>query len=245
MATAGDTRGRGPQRAFVESLPSSGAVRLSPEESHHLCRTRRVAQGATVVLFDGEGATMRGTLVHADGRAAVVELDAPYPDREPAVRVHIAAAVPEPARADHMIATMAELGVWSYQPTQFERMHPKRIELVQRRGERWTKMTREAAKVNGRSRLMEIREVLRFRELRLHDSIVLDPSPDVPPLASVIRRDASSAMLVIGPEGGLTPGELEHAREQKARLANLGAPVLRIETAALAAAAIALSTPRG
>ena len=55
MATAGDRRGPGPERAYVCPLPPAGEVRLGPEESRHLVRVRRVAAGSEVVLFDGRG----------------------------------------------------------------------------------------------------------------------------------------------------------------------------------------------
>ena len=53
MATAGDARGAGPERAYCPHLPASGLVTLYHDEGHHLVRARRARVGDPVVLFDG------------------------------------------------------------------------------------------------------------------------------------------------------------------------------------------------
>jgi hypothetical protein len=98
MATAGDQRGVGPERAFHPQLAAGETVTLSDEESAHLVRVRRVARGEAVVCYDGRGGSFVGTLTHADPRAAQVTLDAPYPSREPGLRVTVAASIPEPVQ---------------------------------------------------------------------------------------------------------------------------------------------------
>jgi 16S rRNA (uracil1498-N3)-methyltransferase len=70
--------------------------------------------------------------------------------------------------------------------------------------------------------------------------VVLDPDPSLPPLPRVLG-DAAEALLLVGPEGGFSEAEVSRLGSLGARRASLGACVLRVETAALAAAAVALA----
>lgn len=241
MATAGAGRGVGPERAHAPDLPGEGEVVLTSEESRHLVRVRRLRGGDAVVLFDGRGRSAVGTLVAADARAARVRIDGPYPDREPARAVHLAVSLPEPPRADRLVSVLAEMGVARLTPLRCARTHPRRAEMAQERGERWMRLAVEAAKVNGRARLLEITEPLAFAAALSEPAIVLDPDPAAPLLPTFLPERGPLPCLLIGPEGGLTTEELGLAAEKRVRIARLGAPVLRVENASLAAAAIALA----
>ena len=242
MATAGDQRGVGPERAFHRGLALGTEVVLSPEESHHLCRVRRVAVDDPVVCFDGEGGSVLGTVVDADPRGARVRLQTPYPSREPAAEVTIAASVPEPARADAMVATLAELGVRRWIPLRCARTPARRMELVDRRRARWGRAAQEAAKVNGCARLMAIASPRAFAEVIASADYLLDPDPRAGTLAAALHgRPATRICLVVGPEGGFADEELRVASDAGLQAVTLGTCALRTGTAAVAAAAVCLA----
>jgi 16S rRNA (uracil1498-N3)-methyltransferase len=109
----------------------------------------------------------------------------------------------------------------------------------------------EAAKVNGRSRLLVVDPPEDFASAlaRVADGppILLHPHPgpggvSPSPLGDLLRPGGAIPPLWIGPEGGFSPSEVESALASGARIARLGTTVLRVETAALAAAAVAAST---
>ena len=249
MASRGDARGGGPERAFLAALPETGTVRLDREEAHHLVRVRRVRAGDEVVLFDGRGGTRRGRLVDADPVSASVEILGAYPDREPRREVTVACALPASGRADDLVAALAELGVSRLVPLACRRGAADAALSVGRRRERFERLVREAAKVNGRSRFLAIEEVRAPREAvglpgaRPYADlcVLLDTDPALPRLTTALGGGEAPCLLLVGPEGGFTDEEAEEVRGAGAGLASLGTCVLRTETAAVAAAAVALA----
>jgi 16S rRNA (uracil1498-N3)-methyltransferase len=249
MATRGDARGPGAERAFVATLPALGRVALDEEESRHLVRVRRARGGDAVVLFDGKGATRRARLVAADPAAAVLDVEGDAPDREPRRRVVVATALPAAGRADDLVASLAEAGVTLLIPLVCARSAPDAGEVPEGRRSRWARITRGAAKVNGRSRLLEVGAVetpggvLGRPEARAAGDVacLLDPDPTLPPLGAVLGPEPRPCLLLVGPEGGFTEEEVQGLLGQGALPASLGACALRTETAALSAAAIALA----
>jgi len=244
VATAGDTRGPGPERAFASELPSGmESVVLSAEESHHLVRVRRVRAEDPVVLFDGVGGSVLGRLVEAVPGRAVVAVEGPYPDRQPTRPLVLAVSLPEPGRADDLVAALAELGVQRLVPLLATRTPKGREALPARRRERWRRVCREAAKVNGCSRLLVVDPPATLEtvlEVAVPVACLLDPDPGVPRLVSILPAQGELPWLLVGPEGGFTPHEVARAEQARALRVRLGSVALRTSTAAIAAAAQAL-----
>ncbi|MFV1959065.1 MAG: RsmE family RNA methyltransferase, partial [Planctomycetota bacterium] len=111
---------------------------------------------------------------------------------------------------------------------------------------RWERLVREPAKWSGRSRFMEIGEATAFHGLldlpaAAATRLLLDPDPAARTLTALLSGGDRAPWLLVGPEGGFSPGEVEAAGAAGWRRARLGATALRVETAAVAAAAIALA----
>jgi 16S rRNA (uracil1498-N3)-methyltransferase len=243
MATRGDGRGAGPERAFVAQLPAEGQVTLDVEESRHLLRARRVQVGDTVVLFDGRGQGRFAELLSGDGRSATLLVGSPAPGREPARAVRIACSLPEAGKADDLVAMLAELGVAQLQPIVCARTDPARAALPERRARRWARLNREAAKVSGCNRFLVVcaSETLAafLTASSTEDVLLLDPDPAAPSLVDVLPVEGTLPWLVVGPEGGFTDAELAQARDAGHQTVRLGTCALRTGTAATSAAAIA------
>ena len=243
MATAGGERGAGAERAWAPELGGDEGteVLLDREESGHLVRSRRVRAGDAVVLFDGAGTLRDGTLVGDDPKAARVLLGGAHPARDPGRTLRLAIALPEMGRCDRMLAMLAELGVAEVAPLTCARADPGRPAQAVKRAGRWAKLAREALKVNGASRALVVGPARPIDNLVSDGAVLLDPDPSAAPLAAVLEGVCPTPWLVIGPEGGFTAAETSAARAAGAPIARLGAPALRVETAAVAAAAVALS----
>lgn len=240
MATAGGTRGSGPERAYAPALPAEASIILDAEESAHLVRSRRVREGDAVVLFDGVGGTRLGRLRGADPRAAEVAIEGDYPDRRPGRDVRLAVSLPEGGKTDRMLAALAELGVAEIAPLICQRTPSGRTEQAGRRAKRWLKLTREACKVNGCARAMVISAPRTLQASLDEGAVLLDPDPEAPALTDLLESWESSPWILIGPEGGFTEEEVELVRAAGAPIASISALALRTTTAAVAAAAIAL-----
>lgn len=207
-------------RFFVDKV--SDPAWLSPEESRHAVRALRLGPGARVTVFDPHEA-WSGEIETVGARVKVRLLERlPRPELP---RVVVAAAVPKGNRLDWMVEKLAELGVAEFAPVRFARSVAALGEAKRRRLE---KIAVAAAKQSG-APLMAVspeRPVERLPE----DAVLLDPrAPE--------RLETGAGTVVVGPEGGLTPEE----EGRFARRRSLGRTVLRIETAALAAAVRLLS----
>jgi 16S rRNA (uracil1498-N3)-methyltransferase len=101
----------------------------------------------------------------------------------------------------------------------------------------------EACKQSGRNRLMRIEPLTQWREfvsVVIPTAAALIADPNGLPLSDVAKSWAKngSVLLAVGPEGGFTETELREAIEAGAQTVSLGSRILRIETAAIALAAV-------
>jgi 16S rRNA (uracil1498-N3)-methyltransferase len=203
------------RRFFVERL--GPRVELDERQARHAARVLRLKPGDAVTLFDGRGH-------EADGRIARIRpcvIEAGEPRTSASGGTLIAAALPKGKRADFMVEKLSELGVAAFRPVHFARSVRRATASALRRFER---IAVESAKQCGRARVMEILEPATPAELPA-DLVVADPRAAEP-----LRAEA----VLIGPEGGLTDAE----RARFSRFGRLARNILRIETAAIAAAVL-------
>ena len=208
-------------RFFVDRIIPP-AVTLPPEESKHAARVLRLSTGDRVTVFDAVEAWSGE--IDALGPPVRVRLLERLP-RPSLPRVVVAAAVPKGARLDWMVEKLAELGVAAFQPVRFARSV---AELGEGKGRRLEKIALAAAKQSG-APVMAIAAPIDVAALPA-DAWLASPG-------ATASFAPGAATVVIGPEGGLT-------REEEARFvrrASLGASILRIETAAVVAAARCLA----
>ena len=208
----------------------------------HLFRSRRLASGAELRVVDGAGRARRGTVTEIERKCAVVVLGEPLPSNEPRRSVHLVVGALKPERADWLVEKATELGVVSITFVATERT-PRRY--GDGRLDRLSRVAAAAVEQCRRSRLPEIRAVLPWdealAELDGPSSAVLDGAGrPVREEISGLPEDAA-VTLFVGPEGGFTADELEDLKTRGVSPWRLGGTVLRVETAAVAAAAWVLA----
>lgn len=226
------------RRVHVPSL-LLGPNRLPIDQAHHLRDVLRLEPGTIVELFDSSGNVGCGPLEVGDD-GLDVELASFTRASASALRLVIASAVPKGDRADWLVEKLSELGVAEWQPLAAERS----VVLPTGRGkaDRWTRIAVESAKQSRRAGVMSIGNLVSVEHaMASRDGMMLVAStaPGGDPLR-LVEVDAQSATVFIGPEGGWTDAELERFAAAKARPISLTATVLRLETAAVAAAAVLL-----
>lgn len=220
-----------------------GQVELSQEESHHAIRVLRLSAGDRVELFDGEGRWARAAIESADPKRTRLSADETQTAApEPGPRLTIAVAPGKSHRQSIIIAKCTELGAARIQFMRCERSVAKpatgAMEKLRRRAI-------EACKQCGRRFLPDIPDVVPFDEVvrsaeRFSSAAIAHPYGDTTAWTEIVQSAVMEAelLLLIGPEGGFTDQECMQAANAGIRAASLALPILRTETAALAACAV-------
>ncbi|HVW35114.1 MAG TPA: RsmE family RNA methyltransferase [Acidimicrobiia bacterium] len=223
---------------FVASAAHlTDALAVAGEDGHHLGRVLRLRPGEAVTVADGLGTWRPYRVAGADSGSVHLEAVA-APDHEPPAgfRLAVAFALTKGEKPDLVVQKVTELGVDRIVPVVAERSvsrpaGAKAAAVV----ERWRRIAREAAKQCRRATLPAVEELAALPDLAGHPGLVVAERGGVP-AADLGPPPGDEVLVVIGPEGGLTPAEVGSLKAW-ARL-DLGPHVLRAETAALAAAAL-------
>lgn len=234
-----------PDRFFTPSIPESGTLTLDGPEAHHLMHVLRIAAGEVVEVFDGRGMVVAADVVSLRKRDAELRIVAVRHEACSTHEVVLGTAVPKGDRFDWLVEKATELGVTRIVPlvTSRSSVDPRDSKLDKLRQ---TVVT--ACKQCGRNHLLELSPVAAWAdfvrdELPNRAAFIAHPSSDASSLAVAAATlcDQPSTVFAIGPEGGFTNDEIALAVAAGAKPVNLGSLILRIETAAIALAAIALA----
>ncbi len=226
---------------------SPATVTLDGAEGRHAVSVRRLRAGEEVVLTDGAGRGAEGVVSAVTGKDVLtVEVRAVRSEPEPGVSLTVVQALPKGDRGELAVETMTEVGVDAVVPWAASRC------VTQWRGERgakslakWRATGREAAKQARRLRVPPVADPMTTRQVCellsaadfagvLHEEASLA-------LATAELPAAGTVVLVVGPEGGVSPDELRQFGEAGAPPYRLGPTVLRTSTAGVAAASLLLA----
>jgi len=232
-------------------LASGALVDLPAGAARHV-QVLRLQPGNVITLFDGGGGEYAATITQMGRSDVRVEIGAHDPiERESARAVHIAVGMPANERMDWLVEKATELGVASIQPLITERSVLRLSgERAAKKTAHWQAVAIAACEQCGRNRVPVLHPVadlaqwLRALPASAVPSVtakaLLSLSEDTVPLLQAFDRDLP-VLLLVGPEGGLSPQEESSARALGFQAVTLGPRVLRSETAPLAAlAALAL-----
>lgn len=220
------------------------AVTLGGAEAHHAATVRRVRAGEEVTVGDGAGAWLTGVCETVSPREVVVRVTARRDVPSSSPRLVLAQALAKGDRDELAVQAATELGIDEVVPWQAARSVSRWEGTKAEKGRaRWEGIVREAAKQSHRAWIPVVTPLTATVGLapRAGGSlmVVLDPAADQALTALTGRlRAASEIVLVVGPEGGIAPEELERLSASGAQRARLGPEVLRTSTAGPAALAV-------
>ncbi|MEU5362515.1 16S rRNA (uracil(1498)-N(3))-methyltransferase [Streptomyces sp. NPDC005925] len=231
---------------FGAGADAEGRYVLSGPEGRHAVSVRRLRPGEGVVLTDGAGRWAEAEVLDTEGKDRLV-LRVGQVAEEPAEspRITVVQALPKGDRGELAVETMTEVGVDAIVPWSAGRC------ITQWKGERglkalgkWRATAREAGKQSRRVRFPDVADAATTKQVAalLADAdfaAVLHETGDEP-LATADLPAAGHIVLVVGPEGGVSPDELALFTDAGARAYRLGRSVLRTSTAGTAAAALLL-----
>jgi len=230
-------------RFYCKSI-KTGLVELSPDQAHHLANVLRLVAGDNVELFDGRGTVAQASITEI--KRKIVKLDVQDIQIRPTRttgRVVIAASVPKGHRLDLLVTKSTELGVDHIAMVAFERT----VKLAKGSSvlARYNKLALAATKQCGRIFLPKItgpndvQQTLALLKKDYPDAHLIFGALN-PQVESIVElaRDGKDIVALIGPEGGLTHEEENLLKSAGASEVRLTDTTLRIETAAVAFAAI-------
>lgn len=215
-------------------------VEIEGATYRHLFRARRLASGVRLRAVDGRGHARWVEVEKVERHHAELVFQESAPDNEPAYRLHLAVAALRLERASWLVEKATEIGVHGVRFIATERT-PRQYSASGL--QRLRRVARAAVEQSHRSRVPEIAGVepwesviasLSNPETETFDRYVFD-------LGSgrwTNEHDQSrSGVVLIGPEGGWSPAERHQLAELRCRAVSLGDRTLRVETAAIVAAA--------
>ena len=228
------------ERFFTADTLGPGEYELAGAEAHHLATVRRIAAGDRITLFNGDGNEYAAEVIGMARKAVTLRiLSAAAVDRELPFPLIVAAALPKGDRTDILIEKLTELGVTRFVPLITTRsvVTPKETAVA-----KWTRVVVEASKQCGRNRLMVVEPPVKLSELLGRDAtgqtrLLFHTTVDSPRLGPLSPH--TGFVAAIGPEGGFTLDEVVGAVECGWKVCSLGPRILRVETAAICAAALA------
>ncbi|MFI8363201.1 16S rRNA (uracil(1498)-N(3))-methyltransferase [Streptomyces sp. NPDC085612] len=234
----------------VEEVPAGAEYVLDGAEGRHAVSVKRLNPGEALVLTDGRGGWAEAVVTAAEGKdRLVVAVTASGEEPEPQVRITVVQALPKGDRGELAVETMTETGVDAIVPWQASRCITQwRADRGAKSLAKWRATAREAGKQSRRVRFPEVAEAMSTKQVAAllagaDLAVVLHEDRDTPSeaLATAELPSSGSVVLVVGPEGGVSPEELAVFAEAGARPFRLGRSVLRTSTAGTAATAVLLA----
>jgi len=217
------------------------------DETHHLIRVLRLGPGEVVRAVDGRGTeyTVRLESVSPRGAQGTILARSSRPTESPCA-ITLAQSIPKGEKMEWIVRAATELGVTRVRPLLTERcvirLEPGRW---RERARRWQRVAKEAAKQCGRSVIPPVEPpstLAEFLEQRHAADLALclweGERRGVQEILEAIRAPINSALLVVGPEGGLTSDEVAALRGRGFESGSLGPRILRAEAAGPAAVSI-------
>lgn len=235
-------------RLYVDDKLSPGAeLRLDKDQARYLGRVLRLQAGDSVHVFNGDDGEFDASITSLAKAAATVQVGQPVASRaESPLRIHLVQGISRGDRMDFVVQKATELGVKRISPVFTDhgvvRLDDKR---ARKRHEHWRGVAASACEQSGRVRppLIDVPVSLNswFGASTKEAACDLILRPGAGTALASLESPVTKICLLIGPEGGFSDPEYDDAEVAGFRAVSLGPRVLRTETAALAAVAVAQS----
>jgi 16S rRNA (uracil1498-N3)-methyltransferase len=230
-------------RLFVPPDQLRGdTVELAGDAHRYLTRVLRLRPGDTLTVFDGAEREIAARIVASTSHATRLALGERHRLTRTQAQITLMQAIPRGERMDLVVQKATELGVHRILPVVTSRtvVHPG----SEGRLRRWRTIAQEAARQCGRADLPVLDAPHLYAE-----ALALAPSPAArfivwesargTPLRKALTEQDRTVVLLVGPEGGFTEDEAAAAQAAGFAPAGLGPLILRSETAAIVAVALA------
>ena len=240
---------------FLTETPlagASGTITVGPEVAGHAVRVRRMGAGEELELIDGTGVRLRGTIQEGTSGSLTLSVTDVTEEPQQRPRLVLVQALAKNDRDIQAIEAATEVGVDTVIPWAAQRsIADWPAKKAHKMAAKWANVLTAATLQARRARVPELGELIRgtaVTQLVTPTSrvIVLDETESsglteaVNDLGegSTTQGDIDEIVVIVGPEGGITPAEVDALVSEGARTAVLGPTILRASTAGPVALAI-------
>jgi len=229
------------RRRWIADTYDQNTASLRGEQAAHLARVLRAAPGMVFDVVAG-GHLHRAEITSVADDAVVFALQEEL-DAEAALPVTLLLSIFKFDPMEWAIEKATELGVARIIPIVARRTEKHLAHAAEKRVERWRRIAREAAQQSRRSDVPEIAAPVNLKlalaEIQTGLKILLDETETQRPISEALQQASGDVAFAFGPEGGWTQEERAQLIESGWQPVTLGPRILRAETAAIAAMAIA------
>lgn len=224
-------------------------ITLVDEDLKHLRQVLRLEPGDLIRVFDGHGMEYEAQLITVEKNSATAKVMLSFQsDTEPKTRVTLFQGVPKGEKMELIIQKAVELGVYKIVPVITQRSVVQLDKKDrEKKAERWSRISREAAKQCRRAYVPEVTPPINFDEVlqqreKYEAALLLYENEEKKCLKELLKCYTISSIrdivLFIGPEGGFSEHEVEKCKFSGFDVAGLGKRILRAETAAISVLSI-------
>jgi 16S rRNA (uracil1498-N3)-methyltransferase len=233
------------RRRWIADEVRGNRAFLRGTHADHLTRVLRVRVGQQFDISTG-AKVFRGTVAAVDDQLVEFDLTDELPSSGSDLKITLALSVFKFDRMEWAIEKCTELGVSRIIPVISQRTDAHLAAASSKRVERWGRIARQATEQCRRAMPPDIAAPLKLREaVALPGSLrlVLAESENQLFLSEILQQplQSSDVVMAIGPQGGWTGAELQLFQQANWTTVSLGQNILRAETAAIAALAVAAS----
>lgn len=223
-----------------QSLEEGELVQLEAAAAHHIAKVLRARVGDSITLFNGSGLDWQCAITDLQKRGVTVSVGkASNPNTESPLKTELGLCLSKGDRFDWAIQKATEAGITNITPLFSDRVDVKLpSDRIAKRIAHWQQIVRSACEQCGRAKVPQVfdpvplsawvQEQVTDAKLFLHHREI----------GTVPETRPTSIALLVGPEGGLSDVDRNHARDAGFIGVRLGPRVLRTETAPLVALSI-------
>lgn len=207
---------------------------LDGDEGRHAATVKRMREGEVINLCDGQGLRAFATVAKVHKHTLDLVIDRIVFEDAPEPRFVVVQALAKGERAELAVEMLTEVGADAIVPWKAEHSIGK-WDSIEKGLEKWRRTSRESAKQSRRSWIPEISPLHTTEQVcelisQAQSVFVLHESADQA-LAACAIREQGTIIIVVGPEGGISPDELAAFATAGARIVHMGASVMRTSTA--------------
>lgn len=229
-------------RFFIPQLYNE-EMSITGVDAKHIGKVLRMQPGDKLQIVSDDGVSALAEVTAISETTVTVHcLEVLAESHEPAVKITLAQGLAKGEKMDFIIQKAVELGAYSIVPVAMEHS-VVRLDgaKADKKVERWQKIAEAAAKQSKRDIIPQVQAVQSVSQMLANNNcktkIIAYECEDRMSLKTALREagQLDDLLLIIGPEGGISEGELTKAREAGAVPVSLGRRILRAETAGLVA----------